>query len=152
MTTKHKIIGAVIIIAIVALFIYYKNKNKSTGGKSENQYFSDYEGDNYEGSKYYVGDKDFYENDKGRKLATAVPSSLYKVVEPAYKLKYEYNDKGVKTLIKLSPDGKPDLKKGSQLRVIKSSEEKPLDYNGQNFAQTIYGNYVRMDRIKKIRD
>jgi hypothetical protein len=150
MTKKHKIIGVVLIITVIVLFIYWKNKKRTTG--PSNQYFHDYEGDNYEGSKYYVGDKDFYENDRGRKVATAVASSLYKVVEPAYKLKYEYNNKGVKTMIKLSPDNKPDLKRGSQLRIIKSSEEKPLEFNGQNFVQTIFGNFVRLDRIKKIRD
>lgn len=150
MGNKKKIVIALVIIAVIGIVIYLNTKKKLSNGT--NQYFHDYEGDNYEGSKYYVGDKGFYDNDKGRKIATAVPSSLYKVVEPAYKLKYEYNRDGQKTLIKLSPDEKPDLKRGSQLRILKSSESNPLSFNGQEFVQTIFGNYVRLDKIKKIRD
>lgn len=153
MNKSLKIILIALIIVII-IFIIRRNKikNKTEVNNSKENFLDGYEGDNYEGSKYYVGDKDFYENDKGRKIATAVPSSLYKVIEPAYKLKYEFNDKGVKTLIKLSPNDTPDLKKGSQLRVIKSSEEKPLVLNGNDFVQTIYGNFVKLDKIKKIRD
>ncbi len=149
---KKKVIILIIIIAIIGLVLYLRKGKKQVSEEKENINFHDYEGDNYEGSKYYVGDKDFYENDKGRQVATAVPSSLYKVVEPAFKLKYEFNDRGKKTLIKLSPDGKEDLKKGLQLRIMKSSEEKPLQVNGHNFVQTIFGNFVRFDKIKKIRD
>lgn len=146
---KKVVFGILIVIAIVVAF--YLNKNKKTDSIVQN-FKGDYEGDNYEGSKYYVGDKDFYNNDKGRKVASAVPSSLYKVVAPAYKLKYEYNDKGVKTLIKITPDGNPDLKTGSQVRVLKDSEQKPLNVNGSDFVQTIYGNFVKVDKVKKIRD
>jgi len=147
---KKKIIIASVVIIVIALVLYFTRKRK----KDEHLYYpgDNYEGDNYEGSKYYVGDKDFYENDKGRKVATAVHSSLYRVIKPAHKLKYEYNSSGNKTLIKLSPDGKPDLKEGSQLRIIKASEEKPMDFRGHDFVQTVYGNFVRADKIKKIRD
>lgn len=146
---KKVIVSILIIVAIIVAI--YLSKKKKTEPAVQN-FKGDYEGDNYEGSKYYVGDKDFYNNDKGRKVATAVPSSLYKVVEPAFKLKYEYNDKGAKTLIKISPDGNPDLKPGAQIRILKDSEQKPMIVNGSNFVQTIYGNFVKMDKIKKVRD
>jgi hypothetical protein len=138
-----------VLVTVLIVVIYVKTRKKEDG---EDDFKGDFEGDNYQGSKYYVGDKDFYENDKGRAIAHAVPSSLYKVVEPAYKLKYEFNDKGKKTLIRVSHDDKPDLKKGSQLRVIKASEESPLKVHGHQFVQTIYGNFVKFDKIKKVRD
>jgi len=147
---SKKVVFSVLIVVAICVTIYL-SKKKKTGDAIQN-FQGDYEGDNYEGSKYYVGDKNFYQNDKGRSVANAVPSSLYKVVEPAYKLKHEFNDKGVKTLIKISHDGKHDLQKGSQIRIIKDSEQKPLSVNGNDFVQTIYGNFVRMDKVKKVRD
>ncbi len=148
---RKVLIGLFIAVLIVIIVVY--NKRKKTGGSEEASIFDfNFEGDNYNGSKYYVGDKGFYENDKGRKVANAVPSSLYKVVEPAYKLKYEFNDKGVKSLIKISPNNKPDLIRGSQLRIIKESEETPMIVSGNKFVQSIYGNFIRLDKIKKIRD
>ena len=57
--------------------------------------------------------------------------------EPAYKLKHEFNDKGAKTLIRVSHDDKPDLKRGSQLRIIKASEEQPMKMYGHDFVQTV---------------
>lgn len=146
---NKKLIIAIVLIAAIALLVYGRKKKQET--KTEEIDFN-YEGDNYEGSLYYVGDKNFYNNDKGRKFANAVPSSLYKVVEPAYKLKYEYNDKGNKTLIRVSSLDKPDLKRGDQLRIITDSEQSPLVVMGNKFVQTIYGNFVRFDKIKKIRD
>lgn len=150
---NKKIIILLLVATVIASIIYFNKKNKKEIVIEDIDIFKEgYEGDNYQGSKYYVGDKDFYENDKGRKVANAVPSSLYKVVEPAYKLKHEFNDRGTKTLIRLTHDDKPDLKRGSQLRVIKMSEQSPLLVNGNKFVQTIYGNFVKLDKIKKIRD
>jgi hypothetical protein len=139
---KNKRIALIVIICIVivAIILYYINKKSK-------DIFSDYEGDNYEGQPNYVGDKDFYENDEGRKNAVAEPSTLYKLSDDAHKLKHEFNKFGKKTFIKTG--GR--MRKGAQVRVLDNSFQSPVKMNNREFVQTIFGNWIRKDKLIKIR-
>lgn len=147
MTTKKYLIAAVIAVIFITLVLtYYRKRNKNLDELLD---YENYEGDNYTGQQSYVGDKDFYENDFGRQNAVAVKSSLYKVIEPAYKLRLEKKD-GKKVLVREGDNVK--FNRGAQIRIIDTTVSEPLIIHGQAFGRDIKGIFIRLDKVKKIRD
>ncbi len=132
------VIIGILIIAMIWYFHYLNKQKKAISN------FFEYEGDSYDGTYSYVGDKE--DLTKGRPDAHSARTILFKVVEPANVLKHERNRDGEHTMIQTGRV----YKKGTQFRVFFDSLQSPMTYHGKNFVQNIKGEYIRLDKISKV--
>lgn len=130
------------IIAFICFVIWYvdrKNKQK----KAISNFF-EYEGDNYDGTYSYIGDKEDLQ--KGRQNAYAARTYLFKISEPALVLKHERNRQGEYRMIQTGRK----YSKGTQMRIFEDSLKNPIAFHGINFVQNIKGEFIRMDKLTKV--
>ena len=133
------ITAVALIIIFIVWYCHYKSKQK----KAISNFF-EYEGDSYDGTFSYIGDRE--DMDKGRFDAHSSKTFLFKVVEPANVLKHERNRGGDYTMIQTGRK----YRKGTQFRVFEESLREPMTYHGKNFVQNIKGEFIRLDKINKV--
>jgi len=129
------------IIICVAVYIYSQKEKTTVINK-----FNDYDGDEYEGTLNYIGDKGAAENYKGKYPAYVKDpkkNTLFKAIEQANLLKYEFNADGAKTLIKTDRF----LRKGGQIKLVNDSLIKPITLRGHSFVESTSGLFVRLDKL-----
>lgn len=139
---RTKVVLLVLIFLFLAVFVWtFRSQPREIKETKKKVKDKDYEGDEYTGSDNYIGDKDYYYQSKGRNPAYVAKSTLYKVIEPAHKLRYDTSG-----LIKTNEV----LKRGVQVRIVEESLENPIEKNGNKFVQTLFGHFVRLDKIEKV--
>ncbi len=125
-------------VVCIAFYIYSQKEKTVVINK-----FNDYDGDEYEGTLNYIGDKGAAENYKGKYPGYVKKNTLFKAIEQANLLKYEFNAEGTKTLIKTDRF----LRKGAQVKVLNDSLVNPVSAYGHSFVETMSGLFVRLDKL-----
>lgn len=140
--------GAIIIILVFAIIAAaYWFSNKESKDKKDLGVYSDYDGDDYEGTYSYIGDFNSYTDDKGRFPAYKQTTTLYKVIQPETNiLKYERNKKGELVMLKT---GKRH-KQGAQVHILDWSLQKPISEKGGNFVQMKDGQFINLKKISRV--
>jgi hypothetical protein len=129
------------ITLIVAIYVYRKKDEHSV-----NNSFNDYDGDEYEGTMNYMGDKNAPESFIGKYPGYVKKSTLFKVVQQSNLLKHERAPNGQLTMIQTGRF----LKKGAQIRIFNDSLSNPIQHHGGSFVMTNNHFFVRLNKLKMV--